>query len=146
MTGPSPGKVMIVAGSVDVEVITTWMMNRAGKSAVTQKIEALFPPGVLPLGCGGLEAPAFEFQPAALKKLILSSPTGLATGCSGLRAVHVKAVLQDRNVGQAARTLDALTKFASMCAAGYLPSELLKFICGGGRLTPLNKKKTASAE
>ena len=67
------------------------------------KVEKLFPAGELPLNVGGYEAPAFEFQPAAVKKAILNTPKGLAAGCSGLRAEHVKVVLQDRNVGRAAQ-------------------------------------------
>ena len=104
-----------------------------------QKIGALFPEGTLPLHTTGMEAPAFEFQPELVKKLVLSSPKGLAAGCSGLRAEHVKAVLQDRNAGRAAQALEALTKFANLCVAGYLPGELQAYFCSG-RLIPLNKK------
>ena len=56
-----------------------------------------------------------------------------------MRAEHVKAVLQERNVGQSARALETLTRFANVCAAGYLPAELQEFFCGS-RLIPLNKK------
>ena len=41
-----------------------------------QKVEALFPEGSLPLETGGYEAPAFELQPADVKKAILRSPRG----------------------------------------------------------------------
>ena len=51
----------------------------------------------------------------------------------------MKADLQERNASQAARALDTLTKFANLCVAGYLPTELQEFFCGG-RLIPLNKK------
>ena len=50
---------------------------------ILEKIEALFPEGALPLSFAGMEAPAFEFQPATVKQLVLSSPKGLAAGCSG---------------------------------------------------------------
>ena len=96
----------------------------------------------MPLHSTGIEAPVFEFQPQAVKKLVLSSPKGLAAGCSGLRAEHVKAVLQDRNPGQAAQALDALTKFSNLCGSGYLPPELQEYFCGG-RLIPLNKKDSS---
>ena len=69
----------------------------------------------------------------------MSWPKGLAAGCSGLRAEHVKAVLSDRNAGNAAEALDLITKFTNLCIAGYLPHELQEFFCGG-RLIPLNKK------
>ena len=71
-----------------------------------------------------MEAPAFEFQTATVKQLVLSSPKWLAASCSWKRAEHVKAVLQDRNAGQAARALNTLTKFSNLCVSGYLPTEL----------------------
>ena len=48
-----------------------------------QKVQQLFPAGELPLDAAVFETPAFEFQPAEVKKAILSSPKGLAAGCSG---------------------------------------------------------------
>ena len=41
---------------------------------------------------------------------------------------------------RAAIALELLTKFSNLCIAGYLPSELQEFFCGGG-LIPRNKKK-----
>ena len=85
------------------------------------------------------EAPAFELQPTDVNKAVLKNPKGLAAGCSGLRAEHIKAVLQDRNLGRAAQALDKLTKLVNLCVAGYLPVELQEYFCNG-RLIPLNKK------
>ena len=76
---------------------------------------------------------------SGVKKIIMGTPKGLAAGCSGLRAEHLKAVLQNRNMGRAAIALELLTKFSNLCIAGCLPSELQEFFCGG-RLVPLNKK------
>ena len=103
------------------------------------KLETLFPKGQLPLARSFDEAPAFEIQPEAVKKTIMSWPKGLAAGCSGLRAEHVNAVLLDRNAGNAAQALEIITKFTNLCIAGYLPHELQEFFCGG-RLILLNKK------
>ena len=58
---------------------------------------------------------------------------------SGLRAEHVKAVLSDRNAGNAAEALELITRFANGCTAGCLPHHIQEFLCGG-RLIPLNKK------
>ena len=44
-----------------------------------------------------------------------------------MRAEPVKAVLQDHNAGRTARALEALTKFANLCVAGYPPAELLAY-------------------
>ena len=68
----------------------------------------------------------------------LHTPKGLAPGCSGMRAEHVKAVLLDRNVGVAAHALTLLTKYVNNCINGYLPAYLQPHLCGG-RLIPLNK-------
>ena len=72
----------------------------------------------------GLAAPTIEVAATTLKKIILSSPKGLAAGCSGLRAEHVKAALQKRNAGRAGSALELLAKFVNLCAAGYLPPQL----------------------
>ena len=69
-------------------------------STTVQKVQALFPTGQLPLESAIHEAPAFELQPADVKKAVLKSPKGLAAGCSGLRAEHIKPVLQDRNLNR----------------------------------------------
>ena len=75
-----------------------------------EKIRQLFPPGQLPHPNHAGDAPSLEFQAAAVKKVILQTPNGLAAGCSGLRAEHLKALLTDRNIGRAAKALDLLTK------------------------------------
>ena len=71
--------------------------------------------------------------------MIVRAPKGLAPGCSGLRAEHLKAIISDRNVGRAAQVLASLAKFANACLAGYLPPEIQPYLCGG-RLVPLRKK------
>ena len=112
--------------------------------ATFAKVVQLFPPGPLPLKVDVPTAPSFEIQPKAMGKLIMKCPKGLAPGCSGLRAEHLKAVLCDRNLGRAGECLSGLTKFANLCVGGYLPPELQPYLCGG-RLIPLNnnnKKKS----
>ena len=104
-----------------------------------EKIERLFSHGSLPLKATGADAPTFEVEAPAVKKLIMATPKGLAPGASGLRAEHLKAMIGDRNLGRAARVLDDITKFVNTCLSGYLPEELQAFLCGG-RLIPLNKK------
>ena len=111
-------------------------------SATVQKVEALFPIGQLPLKNALYEPPAFELQPTDVKKAVIKSPKGLAAGCSGLRAEHMKTVLQDRNIGRAGQALDALTKLVNLCVGGHLPPKLL---CGG-RLIPLNKRTPVFAQ
>ena len=101
-------------------------------------LEKLFPSGQLPLRPGNAPAPSIDVQAAAVKKIILHAPKGLAPGHSGLRAEHLKALLADRNLGRAAAILSTLTQFANSIM-GYFPSELQPFLCGG-RLIPLRKK------
>ena len=69
----------------------------------------------------------------------MQTPKGLAPGCSGLRAEHLKAVLCDRNLGLAAQALTLLTGFVNQSLNGYLPPDLQPCLCGG-RLIPLIKK------
>ena len=69
----------------------------------------------------------------------MQTPKGLAPGCSGLRAEHLKAVLCDRNLELAAQALTLLTGFVNQSLNGYLPPDLQPCLCGG-RLIPLIKK------
>ena len=104
-----------------------------------RKLSELFPQETYSLDEPPPHAPSFSIQPELVRKLILRTPKGLAPGCSGMRAEHLKALLLDRNSGLAAQALALLTTFVNDCVNGNPPTALQPYLCGG-RLIPLNKK------
>ena len=74
-----------------------------------------------------------------LRKVLLSTPTGLAPGPSGLRIEHLRTIIEDRRPSIEPALLESLTLLANAAVAGRLPLSLQPFLFGGP-LAPVIKK------
>ena len=102
-----------------------------------QKVRNLFPAGSPPLCPPVVTAPA-QVTTEDVRKLILTAPSGLACGFSGLRFEHLR-FFTGRKVTCELSVQDALTRVVNCALAGDLAPRLRPFLCGG-RLVPLKKK------
>ena len=119
-------------------ILTSNGMHSSSNS-VMDKMKELHPAADPPnLNVHDDPAPSAALSVEQVRKGVLSFAQGTAPGPSGLRAAHLKEAITCRD-GLAQQTLNALTNFCNVVAAGKLDLACQSSFCGA-RLFALKKK------
>ena len=85
------------------------------------------------------DVPPLVFTQLEVFKAVKSFRKGSAPGPSGLRPEHLKVAVKSPSPNRSDKALEALTKLVNVMAAGKVPAEVSRYLCGARLHAALKK-------